>query len=329
MRSFFFATLLTLAWAQLAYAEAVFWVSDSEFFSPASEVPSGTIAESDASLAPWGEMLRYDSLVRPAQGEVGLPALRPDIDFQLSASLRPPTTPQSEAISGLALRFEVSAARRARRRSTKTSVLDIVAGIESAISASTDATDLARKSKSAPSTKGPKKNPITTDLQVRGNRMTKLAAKGSYWVPARMDLDTMLSKLDSRIIRDMIVIKGPYSTTLGPGLGFVDVDILDSPRFMDGTEIRGATSSEYKVNGEQWYARQWLFGGDADWGFRASYGHRTGSDYTSANGTGIPSSYQSRDFDFAWGRDFAIGTSSGIALPAFRSNGRRISRPIL
>ena len=53
-------------------------------------------------------------------------------------------------------------------------------------------------------------------------RAARLLASGSYWAPARQDLDTMLSKIDSRIISDMIVIKGPYSARYGPGFDFVD-----------------------------------------------------------------------------------------------------------
>ena len=38
-----------------------------------------------------------------------------------------------------------------------------------------------------------------------------------------MDLDTMLNKIDSRIVNDITVIKGPYSALYGPGSNFVDV----------------------------------------------------------------------------------------------------------
>ena len=70
-----------------------------------------------------------------------------------------------------------------------------------------------------------------------------------------MDLDTMLSKIDSRIIDNMIVVKGPYSSRYGPGFDFVDVQLLDAPRFMDGFQSRGSSSVDYKTNGEQWYGR--------------------------------------------------------------------------
>ena len=48
-----------------------------------------------------------------------------------------------------------------------------------------------------------------------------------------------------------------------------------------------------------------LWGGAAEWGFRASYGQRTGNDYDSGDGTGIPSSFNSRVADLALGGDFA------------------------
>jgi hypothetical protein len=35
-----------------------------------------------------------------------------------------------------------------------------------------------------------RRNPIVNDLRVRGSRIGSLGASGSYWVPARIDLDT-------------------------------------------------------------------------------------------------------------------------------------------
>ncbi|MCA9122834.1 MAG: TonB-dependent receptor [Planctomycetaceae bacterium] len=150
-----------------------------------------------------------------------------------------------------------------------------------------------------------KRSPVVTDPRVRGNRVGRLAASGSYWVPARLDLDTMLSKIDSRIISDMIVIKGPFSVEHGPGFEFVDIELLRSPRYADGFESHGSTSADYKTNGEQVYGRQQVWGGGTDWGFRVGYGHRTGNDYAAGNGTSIPSSYNSRDWDVALGYDLS------------------------
>lgn len=48
------------------------------------------------------------------------------------------------------------------------------------------------------------------------------------------------------------------------------------------------------MNGEQWYGRDAVRGGESDWGFQVAHGHRTGNDYVDVNGENIPSSYKSR-----------------------------------
>ncbi len=78
-----------------------------------------------------------------------------------------------------------------------------------------------------------------SDPRVRGSRVGQLLASGSYWVPARMDLDTMLSKIDSRSIDRITVIPGPYTALYGPGFDFVDVDLLGAPRYENGRETHG------------------------------------------------------------------------------------------
>jgi len=179
----------------------------------------------------------------------------------------------------------------------------LILGIEALPRVTTDAGSLMGKSPSALGVEVQRRTPIVSDPRVRGSRVGQLAASGSYWVPARVDLDTMLSKLDSRIIDQMIVIKGPYSAWYGPGFHFVDVGLLKTPRYSGGFQSHGSTSFDYKVNGQQWYGRQRLWGGGANLGFRFGYGHATGNDYTAGNGVGIPSSYKSRDIDAALGVD--------------------------
>jgi len=152
-----------------------------------------------------------------------------------------------------------------------------------------------------------RRNSVVTDVRTRGNHVGQLLASGSYWVPARADLDTLLNKIDSRIIEDMIVIRGPYSALHGPGFSFVDFQLLPSPRYEDGFESHGSTCFDYKTNGNQWYGRQSVWAGSYDWGMRFSYGHRTGNDYRTGDAGGddfaLPASYNSRDIDFALGYD--------------------------
>jgi hypothetical protein len=132
-----------------------------------------------------------------------------------------------------------------------------------------------------------------------------LAASGSHWVPARADLDTILSKFDSRQIESIEVIPGPYTTMLGPGFSFTDLQLLSSPRYANGMEWHGTTDADYKVNGNQYFAQQSVLVGAADWGSRFHYATREGDDYRAGGGRDpIPSSYQSQEMLYAFGKDW-------------------------
>ena len=126
----------------------------------------------------------------------------------------------------------------------------------------------------------------------------------------------MLSKIDSRSIEDTVVVMGPYSAQYGPGFDFVDVNLLPTPRFGNGREVHGSSSFDYKANGEQWYGRQVVWGGDSLTGYRLGYGHRTGNDYETGGGLEMPSSYNSRDVDFAMG--FNITPTSQLEFSYLR-----------
>ncbi|MEM6470220.1 MAG: TonB-dependent receptor, partial [Planctomycetota bacterium] len=149
------------------------------------------------------------------------------------------------------------------------------------------------------------RTPIISDTRVRGQRVGQVLASGSYWAPARMDLDTMMSKIDSRLIDDVILIKGPYAASYGPGFRFVDIEFIHSPRY-EKRETHGSTSASYVTNGQHWYGRQSLWGGDEDSGFFISYGHRTANDYeTGQSDFFMPSSFKSRDLFVAMGWDLS------------------------
>jgi outer membrane receptor protein involved in Fe transport len=145
--------------------------------------------------------------------------------------------------------------------------------------------------------------PQIHETSLRGRRLGQVPAKGSYWFPARQDLDTMMSKLDSTMVDNIVVYKGPYSALYGPGLAFYDVQLLRAPRYDVGAEFEAHSTSiaQYETNGEQWHGRQAFWGGDEMWGFRGGYSHRGGSDYETGNGTELPSSYKSRQADLALG----------------------------
>ncbi len=184
---------------------------------------------------------------------------------------------------------------------------DRVLGIEAKARATSDAGSLLGQSARGQGIVTQKRNPIITDPRIRGSRVGQISASGSYWVPTRIDLDTVLSKLDSRLISEIDVIKGPYAVEYGPGFDFIDFKLASSPRSSDGPQLGGSTGLEYQDNGQQVYGRQTMNYADHNWGARVGYGERTGSDYRSGSGLGIPSSYHSRDLDLALGFDLSDG----------------------
>lgn len=179
----------------------------------------------------------------------------------------------------------------------------VVGGDQAQFYASTDAGDLFARASSGIEVQ--RRSPIANEARIRGYKLGEINtwSDGAFWFPARNDLDTFLSKIDSGNIRDAVILKGPYSPRLGPGFAFIDIVTDDTPRYRNGTEWHGRTTTNYKDNGEQIYGRQTIFGGGEDWGTRLSYGQRTGNDYTMGDGRTIPSSYNSRDVDFAYGYD--------------------------
>ncbi len=231
------------------------------------------------------------------------PALQPAPQTFAPATNSPAAmSPLAAAVFGSGSPSTSLLSQERRRRASGTGS-DFVLGGESGFRATTDAGSLLGKSSQTRGVAAQNRSPIITDTRVRGSGVGSLLASGSYWVPARMDLDTVLSKIDSRIIGDLIVVKGPYSSLYGPGTQFIDVNLLESPRFANGPETHLDTVLEYKTNGEQLYGRETIRGGDANWGYRVGYGHRTGNDYTMGNGDELPTSYKSRDIDVAIGWD--------------------------
>jgi iron complex outermembrane recepter protein len=191
-----------------------------------------------------------------------------------------------------------------RLMSGRSTFANRISGREATERVATDAGNLLGKSPRALGTNVQQRTPIMSDPRVRGSRVGQLLASGSYWVPARMDLDTMLSKIDSRSIDRITVIPGPYTALYGPGFDFVDVDLLGAPRYEDGRETHGGTLVEYKTNGEQLYTRQSGLVGDTNWGARVDYGFRTGNDYTTGDPDfELPSSYRSGDLNAVIGWD--------------------------
>lgn len=182
--------------------------------------------------------------------------------------------------------------------------IDKVTGQEALPLSTSDVGSLIKKSKSSLSTSVQSKTPVVSDPRIRGSRAGALAASGSHWVPARADLDTILSKFDSRQIDSVTIIPGPYSALYGPGFGFTDVRLLESPRYAEGSQWHGISGAEYKVNGNQVLGQQGVYGGGEDWGARFHYINRFGDDYYAGDRELIPSSYSSEEYLASFGRDW-------------------------
>ncbi len=284
------ATALVVATASTTIAQSDRILSPNYF---AEEVEDGAVDASTEeefipSFDPFGERAKRASY-QPQ------PLLLPTLELQ-------PTTPQPTSSDNL-LPSGLSALAYERQRRASTVSGDIVFGEESKVRLTSDAGSLISKSPSALGTGVQRRSPIVNEPRVRSGRVGRLSASGSYWVPARIDLDTMVSKLDSRIVADAMVLKGPYSVLYGPSFAVLDIDLVDAPRYADGYEGHGATSADYLSNGQQFYGRQDLWGGGENWGYRFGYGHRTGNDYVSGSGFEMPSSFNSRNFDLAIGYD--------------------------
>lgn len=146
-----------------------------------------------------------------------------------------------------------------------------------------------------------KRTTIANDVRIRGSRAGQNIGAGSLWNPGRQDLDTALNKIFAYNIDQLSVIKGPYSVRFGPGFNFVDMQFLKAP-IHDEPHWGGITSLDYETNGEVFYGRQHVWGGDADWGVRVNYGHGTGNDFEDGSDFQIPASFKSRDLFVSVGR---------------------------
>jgi outer membrane receptor protein involved in Fe transport len=207
------------------------------------------------------------------------------------------------AVGGGASSAELSPAR-AEQAATPSA--NVVSGGEVAQTlAATDAGDLFKKSPAALGVENQFRSPIANETRVRGEHLGQVytQADGAFWFPARQDLDTFLSKTDASLIQNAIIIKGPYSAFYGPAFSFIDIQTLGTPRYQHGFEWHGDALSTYQFNGEQLSGRASLWGGDYNYGFRVSYGQRTGAPYTSGNDTSMPAQYDSRDLVFDLGYD--------------------------
>lgn len=151
------------------------------------------------------------------------------------------------------------------------------------------------------------RSPVSLDPHIRGYRVGQIytQADGAAYFPVRMDLDTVLSKIDPTLIQNVVVVPGPYGLRYGPGFAFIDVQTIQTGRYCNGYEWHSRTGLDYRTNGEQIYGRETVWGGSSDWGYIFSYGNRTGNDYLSGNGVRVPSSYHVQNFSLQLGFDLS------------------------
>ncbi|MFT5524499.1 MAG: iron complex outermembrane receptor protein, partial [Pirellulaceae bacterium] len=188
---------------------------------------------------------------------------------------------------------------------------NIISGHEASVRNTTDAGSLLGESTRNPGVFVQRRSPIIGDPRIRGYRFGQYMARadGAFWFPARLDLDSLISKIDSKIIDDVVVINGPYSARHGPAFAVVDIATRSTPRYEDGSGIEGSTGLTYNTNGQQWNGNQFLQFGGEDWGAMVYYIHLTGSDYRDGSGTRVPAGYKSRNLNAALGFDLTDDTT--------------------
>ena len=240
--------------------------------------PSGTGTQPPPTVPPpTGPQSGDASGPNPLLQQVGSPSAAPGLPP--AANLGTDTSSRAEVNS-------VSA--------TGTSV-PLAGGQASPVLNAPDLGELLSKSVAASGVEVQRRNVISSDPRIRGYRVGQIVTMGdgAFFFPARQDLDTAVAKFDPGSVRDIIIIKGPYTTTRGPGFSFLDIATLDSPRYANGFEVHGRSAFGYSQNGDRWDGLQSVFGGGPDWGFRVTTNLLAGSDYRDGNNMPIASSYNS------------------------------------
>lgn len=199
-----------------------------------------------------------------------------------------------------------------------------VSGGEAVTRGTTDAGDLIGKSLGGLGIELQRRNPIVTDPRVRGYQLGQVVTTtdGAFFFPARPDLDTIVSRIDSSLIGNIVILRGPYTVRQGPGFSFIDIETIGTPRSKGCFEAGGSTAIMYHTNGDGWNARQAVWGGGSDWGYRIGWDVLAASDYETGNNFTLPSSYNSQNFDFALGMD--LTDKLGLEFKYFRQQQRDV-----
>ena len=152
--------------------------------------------------------------------------------------------------------------------------------------------------------KARRRSPLGFDPRIRGYYFGQVftTLDGGYTMPAREDLDGLLSKIDPFLIGNVQVISGPYGLRHGSGFAFVNVDTIPTPRY-ECPENHLRLGTHVRTNGGQTYNTATLYGGGRRTGYYINTGYRKGSDFRAGNGLAIPSSYEAFNLMGAVGTD--------------------------
>jgi iron complex outermembrane receptor protein len=225
---------------------------------------------------------------------------------------QPETGPSAASLIGLPSVSSSSASATATQAAAAVSqgTSSVVSG-QSAVP-STGVGDLLGNSASAQGVEVQRRSPLVGDPRIEGLHFGQVVtqADGGFWFPGRVDLDSVVSKLNSSDIQNILIVKGPFSVRYGPGFSFLDIESVATPRSKTGSfDAHGSTSANYRTNGQGVQAQQTFWGGNTDWGFRLSYDVQSAGNYSSGDGTQLPSSYNNQFVNFAFGMDLSPKSS--------------------
>jgi outer membrane receptor protein involved in Fe transport len=277
IRTTHFSRMLAGGWALwAALAPAVWggesWLAPIEAWVDPRPVPLALVSQVEAAQPFESPLQPFESPLQPfesplAAGEYEAPSFRASQALREALALESPATPPSVVTQG--------------------SVAPI---------APTDLGSLLQSSDEIQTLNAQRRSPVAFDPHVRGYRFGEIYTQyaGEYFLPVRLDLDSMLSRIDPYLIQSVSVIPGPYGLRFGPGFAFINVTPLDTPRSDCGLTWSNRFSILTRGNGSQVIGQDTVQGAGTNYGFIASYGHRTGADYFAGNGQRIPTSFHAQ-----------------------------------
>jgi iron complex outermembrane recepter protein len=271
--------------------------SAADYRRPTSGVESASPPEPTADEQLWLDSTFHTFNIIVDHGVFRSAYQQPLAPLQPLQPVQPPSLAPTEptAPGGLGALGTVSIAELAA--AVGGSPVQGVGQAQAAAIAPTDLGGLLQSASSVQSVSTTRRSPVALAPNIRGYEFSEIysQANGAYWFPVREDMDSMLSKVDPGMIQDVVVIPGPYGLRYGPGLSYIDIVMQDTPRYSDGSGSDYRANGDVRTNGGQLYGRFTADGGNSDYGYRISYGHRVGDDYVAGNGLKIPSSYDNGD----------------------------------